>query len=162
MTAGRTNDFHGGEHTQQHNFKKKDEYVPPHFQIELHLCPECGSERTWKDGNRYTNRGKIQRYICRSCSRRFSEHLASKLKVNGNVLSKHLDMSYSGSDVFKADIHEGDFPRSNPAYELLLEMGKDVGSQKGSSIGQMLNILSDSSSSVECASRKESRKTWPK
>jgi len=36
-------------------------------------CPECGSQRNWKDGIRYTNYGEIQRYICRDCGYRFSE-----------------------------------------------------------------------------------------
>jgi len=35
-------------------------------------CPECGSQRVWKDGLRYTFYGEIQRYICRNCSYRFS------------------------------------------------------------------------------------------
>ena len=35
-------------------------------------CPECGSQKTWKDGLRYTTYGEIQRYICRDCAYRFS------------------------------------------------------------------------------------------
>ena len=37
------------------------------------MCPECGSQRTWKDGIRYTNLGEVQRYVCRDCGYRFSE-----------------------------------------------------------------------------------------
>ena len=37
------------------------------------LCPECGSERTWKDGLRETDNGPVQRYICRICGYRFSD-----------------------------------------------------------------------------------------
>jgi integrase/DNA-directed RNA polymerase subunit RPC12/RpoP len=40
-------------------------------------CPECNSLRIWKDGLRYvkseTGTIAVQRYICRSCGRRFSE-----------------------------------------------------------------------------------------
>jgi len=40
-------------------------------------CPECGGLKIWKDGLRYikseTGTIAIQRYICRSCGRRFSE-----------------------------------------------------------------------------------------
>ena len=36
-------------------------------------CPECGSNRTWKDGTRQTENGKVQRYFCRECSYRFSQ-----------------------------------------------------------------------------------------
>lgn len=35
-------------------------------------CPMCGSERSWKDGIRYTRIGEIQRYVCRDCCYRFS------------------------------------------------------------------------------------------
>ena len=37
-------------------------------------CPDCGSQRTWKDGLRYTSNGNIQRYICRDCGYRFSQN----------------------------------------------------------------------------------------
>ena len=37
-------------------------------------CPQCGSTLNWKDGSRYgNNEEKIQRYVCRQCSYRFSE-----------------------------------------------------------------------------------------
>ena len=36
-------------------------------------CPECGSRKIWKDGLRYTVKGPVQRYICRTCGYRFSE-----------------------------------------------------------------------------------------
>ena len=35
-------------------------------------CPECGSQRVWKDGLRYTGSAEIQRYLCRNCYYRFS------------------------------------------------------------------------------------------
>jgi len=36
-------------------------------------CPECGSQKIWKDGLRHTNLGTVQRYICRNCAYRFSD-----------------------------------------------------------------------------------------
>ena len=36
-------------------------------------CPECGSERNYKDGLRSTNVGELQRWLCRDCGYRFSE-----------------------------------------------------------------------------------------
>jgi len=39
----------------------------------LPQCPDCNSLKVWKDGLRHTKDGSIQRYICRSCGRRFSE-----------------------------------------------------------------------------------------
>ena len=35
-------------------------------------CPECGSQRLWKNGMRYEPYGEIQRYLCRNCFYRFS------------------------------------------------------------------------------------------
>ena len=35
-------------------------------------CPECGSERVWKDGTRQTKQGRQQRYLCRDCGYRFT------------------------------------------------------------------------------------------
>ena len=35
-------------------------------------CRECGSQRVWKAGIRYTPFGEVQRYLCRDCGHRFS------------------------------------------------------------------------------------------
>jgi integrase len=37
------------------------------------VCPECGSNKSWKDGIRTTKYGIVQRYVCRECSYRFSD-----------------------------------------------------------------------------------------
>jgi len=42
-------------------------------------CPECTSQRTWKDGIRKTAFGDVQRWLCRDCGFRFS---LSPLKEN--------------------------------------------------------------------------------
>ncbi|MEM3000099.1 MAG: hypothetical protein QXX34_06220, partial [Candidatus Bathyarchaeia archaeon] len=37
-------------------------------------CPECGSERLYRDGMRYLRSGEArQRWLCRNCGYRFSE-----------------------------------------------------------------------------------------
>ena len=41
-------------------------------------CPECGSQRVWKAGIRYTPYGEIQRYLCRNCAYRFSHSEGSE------------------------------------------------------------------------------------
>ena len=41
-------------------------------------CPECNSTKTWKDGKRPTENGKVQRYYCRECCHRFSETSSNK------------------------------------------------------------------------------------
>lgn len=35
-------------------------------------CPQCNSEKIWKDGIRKTALGDVQRYFCRDCGFRFS------------------------------------------------------------------------------------------
>ena len=37
-------------------------------------CTACGSQRNWKDGMRKTPQGNVQRYLCRDCGTRFTEH----------------------------------------------------------------------------------------
>jgi integrase/ribosomal protein L37AE/L43A len=38
------------------------------------LCPQCGSNKLWRDGLRYSPFGdKIQRWLCRNCGFRFSD-----------------------------------------------------------------------------------------
>jgi len=51
-------------------------------------CPQCGCSKTFKDGVRYLSDGvAVQRYICRQCSYRFSEHLkTSSDSFNGNQI----------------------------------------------------------------------------
>jgi len=36
-------------------------------------CPQCSSQRIWKDGLRRTRLGPVQRYLCRQCGYQFSE-----------------------------------------------------------------------------------------
>jgi len=47
-------------------------------------CPECCSNRLYKDGLRYTNEGQIQRYLCRNCGYRFSEKSYKECQTNSN------------------------------------------------------------------------------
>jgi len=51
------------------------------------VCPECGSTGPfYKAGLRYTVKGQIQRYLCRSCGRRFSEkNINSNRNNRGNA-----------------------------------------------------------------------------
>ena len=48
-------------------------------------CPQCSSQKTWKDGVRKTNFVDIQRYLCRECGFRFS--------VNGLAKSFYMESS---------------------------------------------------------------------
>ncbi|MDH7596032.1 MAG: tyrosine-type recombinase/integrase, partial [Candidatus Bathyarchaeota archaeon] len=49
-------------------------------------CPQCGSERLYKDGFRYLNNNtSIQRWLCRDCGYRFSEHQALQKSLRGSI-----------------------------------------------------------------------------
>jgi integrase/transposase-like protein len=55
-------------------------------------CPECGSQRVWKDGLRYSRRNNqnlTQRYLCRDCGLRFSpsEPYERLQKIQRQILS---------------------------------------------------------------------------
>ena len=52
-------------------------------------CPECDSTKTWKDGTRLTEQGKIQRYCCRDCGYRFSKTNSNCLNAPKNVQINH-------------------------------------------------------------------------
>ena len=53
-------------------------------------CPECGSQRLYKDGIRYTKTGQVQRYICRDCGYRFSDPNRQKTtRFSRSDISKH-------------------------------------------------------------------------
>ena len=42
------------------------------------LCPQCGSNRVWKSGLRYSKTGaEVQRWLCRVCGFRFSKSFAN-------------------------------------------------------------------------------------
>lgn len=63
----------------------------------LNVCPECGSERVWKDGLRYTRHGQIQRWLCRRCGFRFSKSTA-QLQVNVDVVGEIAEVSNPAGD----------------------------------------------------------------
>jgi len=49
-------------------------------------CPNCGSQKIWKDGLRHTISGNFQRYVCRECGYRFSKN--SGKQKNRELLRK--------------------------------------------------------------------------
>jgi integrase len=56
-------------------------------------CPQCGSTKLFRDGNRYTKEGKaIQRWLCRNCGYRFSNNnektITLNIKTSKNTVSQ--------------------------------------------------------------------------
>jgi len=96
--AGGEAGFHGKKHAWRSglNSGKLDRQAQPHQPpTQLPACPECGSQRTWKNGVRYTNRGEVQRYICRSCGYRFSETTWNNSDEHEHVERVHTTALYS-------------------------------------------------------------------
>ena len=108
-------------------------------------CPECGSQRTWKDGKRYVKGREIQRYLCRSCGYRFSD-----LKVKVNIIKQSLVLSDSVHDLGDGDsinVSVGKVGFQDSAFPVR----KDVRSHGFPIVGN-----------AEYALRKRTRKTWSK
>lgn len=73
------------------------------------ICPKCKSKKVIKWGKRKTeNRGKIQRYYCKSCSETFINDAFSKMRNASEKITCALDLFYRGlstrgvQDHFKA------------------------------------------------------------
>ena len=50
------------------------------------ICPECGSSKAWKDGFRHADQGLVQRWLCRSCGKRFSQSSLTNKKEDQHTL----------------------------------------------------------------------------
>lgn len=86
-------------------------------------CPECTSQRVWKDGIRYTRHGEVQRYIC-SCGFRFSE--STKPKKQLDVFAKPLEGFKSGTDLADGRIRNADFSLEKREDDFPLPLREDV------------------------------------
>jgi integrase/predicted RNA-binding Zn-ribbon protein involved in translation (DUF1610 family) len=56
-------------------------------------CPECGSERVWKAGLRYTNHGEVQRFECQDCGYRFSDPYHMNKNLEAYTLERRVCVS---------------------------------------------------------------------
>jgi len=111
-------------------------------------CPQCASERVWKDGWR----GPIQRWLCRVCGYRFSE---PKVKVNlaGEVSSLH-----SRSKLLKDRVVSRQFAFKESFNGLPFTFGEDVVSHKLTTVGKGLNTFAYNNCKRQvCASESEAK-----
>ena len=90
-------------------------------------CPECASQRVWKDGLRKTGNGEVQRWLCRSCGFRFSESTANN-QVKVDVFGQHLKQSDARQGLLQSDVFQGEFS-VEPSFENFpLKRCEDIGS----------------------------------
>ena len=117
-------------------------------------CPECGSERVWKDGIRYTKHGEVQRWLCRDCFLRFSKSTA-QLQVKVNVASQIREASKPRDDLTHNIISKLNPARKEALNNFSFFRGEDVASHKRTVVGQGLNSLRDYNSTYRvCATNK--------
>jgi integrase len=106
-------------------------------------CPECGSQKTWKDGLRKTVFGDVQRYLCRDCGFRFSLNVFSHFLKKGDVAFKGgSELPDSGFD--SSDVQPVNFlSRKKPQDDSAFVFGEDVGSHDSkpqfSTVGKSIN-----------------------
>jgi len=106
-------------------------------------CPQCGSEKTWRDGFRKYRGVLRQRWLCRSCGFRFSESTA-QLQVKVNVSSqffKNPDPRRNDSDSM---IFGNNLPDQKAADDFSLLSGEDVSSHSkpyASIVEKQINTL---------------------
>jgi len=116
-------------------------------------CPECTSQRVWKDGVRATRCGDVQRYVCRSCGYRFSES-----KVKFNVTSKLVEVPNPRPDLLDRGIVAVELSLQKLGYDPPLFLGEDISSHKVTTVGQDLNSLGSYSRNRRvCVSERETK-----
>ena len=91
-------------------------------------CPECASQRIYKDGFRYvkTETGReipIQRFLCRACGRRFSEPM-----IEPNIRRKPFKRSHPTNDCSQKRVLPGNQAAKEVINNTSLSSCKDVGS----------------------------------
>jgi len=123
--------FHDGKHTWRSELKlgsRGDEAPLARPPIR---CPECASDRVWKDGVRYSGGKRIQRYLCRDCAYRFSESTAQR-QVQFDVPSQVLEGFESQTDHADGLTGSRDLPVEKRPDHLPLSSCEDVGSHDNS------------------------------
>jgi len=131
--------FHRDERTRRsglNNRKLNREVQPRQPPIR---CPQCQSQRVWKDGLRHLADGKIQRYLCRDCAFRFSESTQANVKLN--VPSQLLEVSKPRQDDVETSILKADPPVKGLSDASSLLLSEDVRSHHSSSNGSAIESL---------------------
>jgi putative transposase len=63
-------------------------------------CRFCGSEQIVKDAKRHNQYGDIQRYLCKSCSKRFSVNIGfEKMKASPQIVTSSMQLYFSGESL---------------------------------------------------------------
>jgi len=94
-------------------------------------CPECASNRVWKDGVRQTKHGSIQRWLCRDCGLRFSES-ATDLKKKVDIFSQSVEQPNPGKNLLQASVFQSEFSVEPSLENLPLKTRENIASHTSS------------------------------
>jgi transposase-like protein len=96
-------------------------------------CPYCESEDTIKRGVRRTqNRGKIQRYSCKACKKRFVVNDGFfRMRNTPHKITASMDMYYRGMSLRKTQEHLSVFYEHNASHVTILKWIRKYCSQIG-------------------------------
>jgi len=115
-------------------------------------CPECTSQKLWRDGLLYTKQGEVQRWLCRNCGRRFSD---PKIKVD--IIKQSLVLSdpvHNLRQLNSVDVAFGKVGLKDSA----LTVRKDIASHDFAIVGKPINSLLHNSRECQvCVSENEAK-----
>ncbi|MGI0062412.1 MAG: IS6 family transposase, partial [Nitrosotalea sp.] len=76
---------------------KKNVVIPP---ITTQLCQFCDSDRLVKNAVRHNKYGDIQRYLCKSCGKRFSINLGfEKMRASPQTITSAMQLYFTGESL---------------------------------------------------------------
>jgi len=102
-------------------------------------CPDCGSQKLYRDGWRHIPKGKIQRYLCRNCGYRFSQGLSKSVqKIKIPRQSRALKPS---PDLAESSVRDQNLPTEKVFDNGSLSPCKNVASHSDTALGKGLNVL---------------------
>jgi len=115
-------------------------------------CPECTSQRVWRDGMRRTSVSDVQRWICRSCGYRFSQpRVEVHVRRQATVPPKPVHDLGNLDPVHVASTDKG---LEEPTFTIR----KDIASHKFTSVGKAINtLLHNSRERQVCVTEREAK-----
>jgi len=127
--AGFTGNSILGESGEKRRIGSRSAQTPPAQPPIQPKCPECTSQKVWKDGVRSTRDGDIQRWLCRACGYRFSQP-----NVKVNISSQIGERLESGKNYLNSRVGSINFMVKKAFNNSPLSLCEDVASHKSSSV----------------------------
>lgn len=123
-------------------------------------CPQCASQRIWKDGLRYIKNGEVQRWLCRNCGFRFSESSLNP-GIKSDVASQNGESLKSPSDLVPIGASRS-LTVEERVENLPFKFREYFGSHNKTRAGKDLNKLPDCSRNCRVSAREGEAKNLVK